>query len=619
MAKKFDVIVIGGGHAGVEAASVCARIGLRCALVTFSASSIGRMSCNPSIGGVAKGRTAREVDVLGGVMAKAADESALCYQILNRKKGPAVWATRCQTNRAKYEACVQHYIAQQSLIDVVEGECKQIVFESSSLGKRVVGILLTDGTEVLAEKIIVCTGTFASGKIFVGFDEEKQGRLGENAANYISQALKDCGHTLFRFKTGTPPRLQRDSIDFSRLQVQKGEENYVPFALSTKKLLPIEKQSNCYIAYTNLHTHEIIRENLQFSALYGGKICGIGPRYCPSVEVKVVRFPHHERHVIFLEPDGAQEDEIYPGGLSNSFPPEIQQGIVRSIEGLEDARIVQNAYAVEYDVVDAREVNMQLESAKVHGLYFAGQILGTSGYEEAAALGTFAGLNAALSLIGEAPIKLARQCAYAAVMIDDLVNRGADEPYRLLSARAEFRLLLREDNAWHTVPKMMTPEIFAKVSPEYAPRIDLWRQSLDAAQKVLVNRGISTHEAEFLGVTAGELMRDYLARPDADWEKVAAIEARFAELQPTVAATFRAESKYGGYVDRQVRAAENMETLYAMVIPDGFDYSNLNLRIEAREKFVRFAPKTLGEAAAISGIAASELAVLAAALKCRTF
>ncbi len=611
MRDFYNIIVVGGGHAGVEASFAAQKFGIDVALITRTADSIGRMSCNPSVGGLAKSRVVREVDAMGGIIGAAADMSAIQYRVLNRRKGPAVQATRAQCDRNGYERAVQKLLRENSTVEIVEDSVKALLWH----GGKVVGVRLSAGTEIGADAVILTTGTFLGGKIFIGEKGFLAGRIGEDAEAGLSDSLKEMGLKLLRFKTGTPPRIDGRTVNYEKVQIQAGEKDYVPFSFETMNIMSVEQQKPCYITHTNEKTHDLIRENLLLSALYGGKIVGIGPRYCPSIEVKVEKFPQHKSHIVFLEPEGENSYELYPNGISNSLPEEIQIEMLHSISGLENVEMTRPGYAVEYDVIDPIQALPTLNIRAFDNLFLAGQILGTSGYEEAAGLGLLAGTNAALNVLQKKMITLPRHLSYIGVMVDDLVYRGADEPYRLLTGRAEYRLLLREDNAWLSVLEAIPKDVLKILSPNMHEKFIEWRDKMRNLTIFFDNKGFSRAEAEELHIANGTIAGKYLRRPDADWESVEAMFPKLAELNAVPAATFRVEMKYSGYIERQMRDVRQFEKMGSIEIPDDLDYFAIGLRREAFEKFNKFSPRNIGEASRIAGISPSDIAVLIGAIQ----
>lgn len=602
VSRDFDVVVIGGGHAGAEAALASARLGARTACVVIDPAAIGRMSCNPAIGGIAKGQLVREVDALGGAMGQVTDTAGIQFRMLNTRKGPAVRSPRAQCDRVVYNREMARRVAEAPGVDVVAGEAVELLVEAgASGGSRVRGVRLGDGSEVLAPAVVLTTGTFLGGKLFAGEWEQAGGRMGEAGAARLSRSLLALGLELGRHKTGTPPRLCRHSIDFDRLEIQLGDDPPQPFSFRTGRL-DVE-QLPCWITRTNAETHRIIARHADRSPMYRGRITGVGPRYCPSVEDKVMRFADRDAHLIFLEPEGRDLDDIYPNGISTSLPPEVQEEFVRTVPGLEDARILRHGYAVEYDFLKTHQIRADLQVAGVEGLYAAGQINGTSGYEEAAAQGLMAGANAARAARGLGPFVLDRASSYIGVMIDDLCRVNPDEPYRMFTSRAEFRLLLRSDNADRRLTPIATE--VGLVSAEDGARTGLKEQRIRAAVERLraVRQGERTLE---------ELLR----RPEVEIDEPA-IAAALAELGLAAdeASEVEAEVKYAGYVARQAAQVDRMRRLEARAIPAGFDAAAVRgLSNEARDRIARRKPLTVGEASRLPGVTPADVQVLLAAL-----
>lgn len=594
--NTYDIVVIGGGHAGTEAAWTAARMGCSVALVTMSPDAIGRMSCNPAIGGLGKGHMVREIDALGGLMGLATDAGGIQFRLLNRRKGPAVRAPRAQADRKLYASAVQRLIADCPNLEVIEGLVDQLVV--SERHARIRGVRLQDGRELACEAAVVTTGTFLRGLMHCGEQQTAGGRVGEQAAVTLSDDLQRLGFALGRLKTGTPPRIDRDSIDFSRLATQPGDDPPVPFSFMTDALK--QPQVDCWITHTNAQTHELIRGNLDRAPMYSGQIQSHGPRYCPSIEDKVVRFAEKESHQIFLEPEGYDSTWIYCNGISTSLPKDVQEPLVRSIVGLESAKIVQHGYAVEYDWVPTDQIQPTLETRRVAGLYLAGQINGTSGYEEAAGQGLLAGANAALKLRGEAPLILGRDEAYLGVMIDDLVTRPPDEPYRMFTSRAEYRLHLRSDNA----DQRLTPigRRIGLVDDTRWRRFEHKRESIVALTEALHTQ---RHE--------GKSLAEWLRRPEINFASIAQHASGFdwSTIAPDIIDIVEIGEKYAGYLEREKRQIERYRHMEARGIPESFEYVGLaELRHEAREKLSRFRPRSIGQAARISGISPADIATL---------
>ena len=616
--ESYDVAVIGAGHAGCEAALACARLGFNTILFTVSMDSIALMPCNPNIGGTSKGHLVREIDALGGEMGKNIDKTYIQSKMLNVSKGPAVHSLRAQADKQSYSQSMRKVVENQPNLCVKQGEICEILVENS----EVTGVRTYSNAVYPCKSAIICTGTYLKARCIYGDVSTYTGPNGLPAANHLTDCLKNLGIEIYRFKTGTPARIDKRSIDFSKMEEQFGDEKVVPFSFETDRTSLNKEQVSCWLTYTNETTHDIIRENIDRSPLYSGAIEGTGPRYCPSIEDKVMKFPDKERHQVFIEPEGTYTNEMYISGMSSSLPEDVQYKMYRSVPGLENAKIVRNAYAIEYDCINPMQLKPSLEFKTISGLFSAGQMNGSSGYEEAAAQGIMAGINAARKLSGKEPIILDRSQAYIGVLIDDLVTKETHEPYRMMTSRAEYRLLLRQDNADLRLTKIGY-EVGLISKERYNRLVEKERLILEETERLKnkmvggnakVQEFLSAHESTPLKTAVS--MADLLMRPELNYELLAEIDPERKELPEDVTEQVEIELKYSGYIERQQRQVEQFKKTESRRIPEDLNYDEVpSLRIEARQKLKKIRPENIGQASRISGVSPADISVLLVYLK----
>ena len=612
--ENYDVVVVGAGHAGCEAALACARLGLETILFTISVDSIAMMPCNPNIGGSSKGHLVREIDALGGEMGKNIDKTFIQSKMLNRSKGPAVHSLRAQADKAAYSMEMRKTLQDTEHLTIRQAEVAEIITDEEN---HITGVKTFSGATYECKAVVLCTGTYLNARCLYGDVINYTGPNGLQAATHLTDSLKEHGVEMFRFKTGTPARMDKRSLDFSKMIEQKGDERIVPFSFTTNPEDVQIEQVSCWLTYTNEETHKIIRENLDRSPMYSGVIEGTGPRYCPSIEDKVVKFADKNRHQIFIEPEGLNTNEMYVGGMSSSLPEDVQYRMYRTLPGMENAKIVRNAYAIEYDCINPNQLYPSLEFKKIKGLFSGGQFKGSSGYEEAAAQGLVAGINAAMSVLLKEPLILDRSESYIGVLIDDLVTKENYEPYRMMTSRAEYRLLLRQDNADLRLSKkgyrvgLISQERYDWILEKER----LIEEEIARVEKVNIgaNKKVQAllEEYESTPLNTGTSLAELIRRPELNYEVLAPIDEERPELPDEVAEQVNINIKYDGYIKRQIKQVENIKKIEVKKIPENFDYDDVNsLRIEARQKLKQYQPVNIGQASRISGVSPADISVL---------
>ncbi len=619
--ETYDVVVVGAGHAGCEAALACARLGLETVIFTVSVDSIALMPCNPNIGGSSKGHLVREIDALGGEMGKNIDKTFIQSKMLNKSKGPAVHSLRAQADKFNYTMEMRKTLQDTEHLTIRQAEVSEIITEEyecdGTFEKKITGVKTFSGATYYAKAVILCTGTYLKARCLTGEMIMHTGPNGLQAANYLTDSLVENGIEMYRFKTGTPARIDKRSVDFSKMEEQKGDERVVPFSFTTNPEDVQIDQVSCWLTYTNPKTHEIIRNNLDRSPLYAGIIEGTGPRYCPSIEDKVVKFAEKDRHQIFIEPEGLNTNEMYVGGMSSSLPEDVQHEMYKTLPGLENVKIVRNAYAIEYDCINPNQLFATLEFKKIKGLYAGGQFNGSSGYEEAACQGLIAGINASMDIMGREQIVLDRSQAYIGVLIDDLVTKENHEPYRMMTSRAEYRLLLRQDNADLRLSKIgYEIGLISKERYDWVcKKEELIAQEIErvSQERIGANKEVQALLESYgsIPLNTGVSLAELIRRPELDYEKLAPIDKNRPELAYDVVEQVNINIKYDGYISRQIKQAENFKKLEKKMIPEDIDYDAVpSLRIEARQKLKSYRPISIGQASRISGVSPADVSVL---------